>query len=164
MYTLLVVIGSICGFIALFYLVLKLGSRRMNKISNKFLNAIRSNQYLQAYSFMSNEFKKQVPGQGFKEFLNEREIFDVIKYKRYLGDYSINAVDGTVSPIIIRDDGKFLQINLQMCKENGVWKIYAIDAELRLTPASMPVQEIDENLAENYQPLSTNKDAKKSLH
>jgi hypothetical protein len=90
---------------------------------------------------MGSQFRNAVTVAEFEHFLAVREIFDITRVKRYMGDYSIGTSHGTVSPYLIRGDGVFFKVNLQMLKEDKIWRVAAIDAELRLTPAPLPLRE-----------------------
>lgn len=140
------VVVSILGFIAFFYVNLYAGSYRMRRAAASFLNALTENRHSDAYALMASAFQELVPEEDFEGFLSERGITPIKRFARSHGDFSIGVDNGTVKPLLIREDGVHFPIELLMRRERMVWRVAAIDAQLRLAPGPSLKAANDSNL------------------
>lgn len=128
------VVVSILGFIVFFYVNLYAGSYRMRRAATSFLNALAQKRHSDAYVLLASAFQELVPEEDFEPFLAERGITSIKRFTRSHGDFSIGVDNGTVKPLLIREDGVHFPIELLMRRERMVWRVAAIDAQLRLAP------------------------------
>ena len=141
------VVLSIAGFIAFFYVNLYAGSFRMRRAATAFMARLQQRRFSEAYALMSSAFRVAVPEDQFELFLAQRGVYKIKEFKRYLGDFSIGSNRGTMAPWLIREDGVYFKVKLNMFRERMKWTVSALDAELRLVPAPMPVSsEVPEHL------------------
>ena len=130
MKTLLIVIATIIGMIVAFYVLLTMGSKKMQAKAREFFDCLIEGNFVKAETLISEKFKKKItqknPDNDLQDILSEMGIYGIVDVERYLGDYSIGTVIGTLSPMLVRADNLCLQVHLDMRKENNVWLIDGI--------------------------------------
>lgn len=131
------VVVSVLGFIAFFYVNLYAGSYRMRRAATAFLNALVQARHSDAHALLTSKSQRLVPKEEFERFLAERGISSITRFTRSHGDFSIGLDSGTVKPLLIREDGMHLPIELVMRREQMAWRVDFIDVQVRLAPVPM---------------------------
>lgn len=142
MNTLTIILLTIVGIIAIFYILLVGGSFRMRGTATAFLEAIREERYVDAHSHLHPGFAQTVSADNFESFLCERGVFLIKEVKRYMGDYTISSRAGSVKPFLIRADNVYFPMNIGLAYEDGKWSVVSLDVQLRLAPAAVPIETI----------------------
>lgn len=115
------------------------------------LTALQENDMNKAYSYMANETKDNVSLGTFKNYISHYPA--MTNYKSIsIPERQINNDKGTAKVTLETNDGKETTFEYDLIKENGVWKILAIQApEIKLdTQKNSPSAKLFEDKSNHY--------------
>lgn len=114
----------------------------LSDTADSFFKAIRSKKYQEAYSFLSSDFKASASYDDFVAFLNRNAL---LTYRdASWSSRSASGNKGELDGTITTETGGIIPLKLSLVKEDGAWKIYAIqkvksgilsDESLGMTPS-----------------------------
>lgn len=96
------------------------------EIFNQFLGDLSSNQIEKAYDGTAEEFKSIATPSEFEKFYSESEVLRNVK-EVSLEEKSVTENNTELSGMAITQNGKQYPISVSFEKEDGSWKISAID-------------------------------------
>lgn len=127
----LIIVGSVISFLFV-YLILLVSlifafTGPMTMTIREQLNAIQSNDMNKAYSFMATETKANVSLDTFKNYISHYPTMS--SYKSItIPERKIDNDKGHATVTLETNEGKKLTFEYDLIKENGTWKILAIQA------------------------------------
>lgn len=128
--TVAMVVGSIVAAFILFFgtlitIIVLCVSCLTDVVQNQF-SALRAGDYEKAYSYTASEFKKEVSIHDFKQFIEENPALkDNVSVSFPSREIKNNY--GFLNGTLQLKDGKTIPIEVQLIKEDNVWKIIYID-------------------------------------
>lgn len=120
----------------------------MSRTAMAFLKALQEERYSDAHEMLDNDIRQNFPVQEFSGLLRQHGIQDIALVRRYPGDYAIGVCAGSLSPLLVREDGEVVQITLHLRKAAGRWRIATVEANNRVVaPGTEPAGQLIDRAA-----------------
>lgn len=119
--------------VGVFALMFELSSEDLTDTVEKQLKAIRQDQMTEAYyHFTAKSFQEATSLEHFKDFIKNYSFFSHNRSVRFI-DRNVNNDQGSLEAVLTPADGKDVQVQYRLIKEDGRWKVLSIRLEDRLT-------------------------------
>lgn len=121
---LLKVLAGIGALLIIAIMVVMFMTGGMSDTADKFFAAVKSDNYDEAYSFLSEDFKSNTSKSQLKSYLSKNAL---TKFKEASWESrSVNGGRGELTGSITTESGGVVPISLSFVKGENNWKIYAI--------------------------------------
>ena len=128
MKTFLKILAGIGAVVVIALVVVMFMTAGMSDTADKFFAAVKSNNYDEAYSLLSDDFKSNTSKNQLKTYLTSNSL---TKFKETSwGSRSVNGGRGELTGSITTESGGVVPISLGFIKGENVWKIYSIKKPL----------------------------------
>lgn len=120
------VVGSISALVIAFTASFSiLSTDKMDNAVNKQLAALRKDDIIKAYSYTSDDFKRNSSLHEFKKFVYAYSTLyhnDKVSFE----ETNENNLDGTINGVLYSKEGNANSVKYQLVKQDGQWKINRI--------------------------------------
>ena len=123
-------------------------SSGMEKTADAFFNVVKQRDIAKARSYLSEDFKASTDENALKEYLSQSAILNIKSFS--WSNHQISGDRGQLDGFITTESGGVVPLKLTFVKENGDWKIYALQksaAGLQSKKTSPSVPEKSEQIA-----------------
>ncbi|MCK5727300.1 MAG: hypothetical protein KAH22_10790 [Thiotrichaceae bacterium] len=121
------VLASIIGICAIIFVAILFMTSGITKVTDKFFSSVKANDYDTAYTYLANDFKKNITKEKLKEYLTQHSL-NHYKTARW-NSRSIRNGRGKLVGSITTNEGSVIPLLLSFIKEDDQWKIYSIERE-----------------------------------
>ena len=138
-----IVVVIVAGIAAVFFM-----TSGMEKTADAFFTAVRQSDLTKARSYLSEDFRNSTDDNALREFLSNSAILNFRSAS--WSNRQISGNRGQLDGVITTDSGGAVPLKLTFVKENGDWKIYALQkpaAGLQSSDASLAVPQPGEQMA-----------------
>lgn len=139
------IIAGIFTFIILMFVLLMVMTSGISDEADSFFDAIESNDYSEAYSMLSEDFRSHTSKKHLKDYLVSHELTRVKKLS--WTSRSIESGRGELSGSVTNKDGEVIPLKIVFVKNDGSWKINSIveintDDQVELSVSQMPSEQM----------------------